>query len=508
MAALTLIVLDGWGYRENAAHNAISAAKTPTWDRLWSSYPHTLLSASGLDVGLPDQQMGNSEVGHLTLGAGRTVFQELPRIDQSIEDGTFFSNPIFINAFQDLKNTHKALHLIGLVSPGGVHSHENHLIALLKLAKQEGLKDVFIHAILDGRDTPPRSAMTSIKKIQSECEALNLGRIVSLCGRYYAMDRDKRWERTQACYEMLTEGQAAFQYRSPCEALEQAYARGENDEFVKPTLISPFHAIEQGDGLVFFNFRADRARQLSRAFLSKDFIGFKRESTPQLAHFISMTSYASDIPSEVAFQPQPLTHLLGQCISQAGLKQLRIAETEKYAHVTFFFNGGVEVPLAGEDRCLIPSPKVETYDLQPEMSAVELTDKLIEAISSQCYTLIVCNFANPDMVGHTGNFEATVKAIETIDSCLARIVKASLAVNNELIITADHGNAECMFDAKTQQAHTAHTEDPVPFLYIGRDAAIIKEHGILADIAPTILYLLGLNKPSAMTGEVLLNLKE
>ncbi len=503
---LVLVILDGWGHSDLPAHNAIYHANTPTWHTLWSSFPHTLLCGSGTAVGLPAGQMGNSEVGHLNIGAGRVVYQELPKIDQAIAEGRFFENPVFQSALNTLIKTDKALHLMGLVSPGGVHSHETHLHALLQLACQKGLKKVYIHAFLDGRDTPPRSALPSLLALSAACEKQGCGRIVSLVGRYYAMDRDKRWERTQAAYDMLTLKKAPFHASNALSALEMAYARGESDEFVQPTLIDPAVTIENGDAVLFFNFRADRTRQLSRAFLSPDFTGFQREAIPALSHFVSMTQYAANIPSEVAFMPQVLTHLLGDCLSAQGLKQLRIAETEKYAHVTFFFNGGVETPLPGEDRILIPSPAISTYDLQPEMSAHELTAALCQAIESQQYDFIVCNYANPDMLGHTGNFKATTQAIETIDACLKTVYTTLKKVGGEMIITADHGNAECMFNPETQQPHTAHTSEPVPFLYVGRKAEILKKSGILADVAPTILHVMGLKQPTEMTGESLINL--
>lgn len=505
---LALIILDGWGYRENTEHNAISNAATPTWHSLWSHYPHALLAGSGTEVGLPAGQMGNSEVGHLNIGAGRVVFQELPKIDLSIQSGEFFKNPVFCQALHDLAQSNKALHLIGLLSPGGVHSHETHLFALLKLAKQYKITRVYIHAFLDGRDTPPRSAMASLKKLEDECSALQCGRIASIVGRYYAMDRDKRWERTQAAYDMLTAKQATFHADNAISALHAAYERGENDEFVQSTLIEPAVCVEDGDAIIFFNFRADRARQISRAFLCDDFSSFPRKAVPKLSHFISMTQYATDIPSEIAFKPQQLNHILGEYLSEFDLKQLRIAETEKYAHVTFFFNGGIETPFPGEDRILVPSPPIATYDLKPEMSAYELTAKLKEAILSKKYDFIVCNYANPDMVGHTGSYSATIHAVEAIDQCLKEIYAALQEVGGEMIITADHGNAECMFDNTTQQPHTAHTNEPVPFLYIGRKAVVLKENGILADIAPTILHIMGLPQPNEMTGEPLLKLQE
>ncbi|MBI5447343.1 MAG: 2,3-bisphosphoglycerate-independent phosphoglycerate mutase [Gammaproteobacteria bacterium] len=505
---LLLLILDGWGYSENPAHNAISQADTPTWDYLWSHYPHTLLSASGTEVGLPQGQMGNSEVGHLNMGAGRVIFQELPRIDSSIESGDFFKNPILCQTMQDLAQSGKALHLMGLLSPGGVHSHEKHLFALLALAQRYSLKEVYIHVFLDGRDTPPRSAETSLQALESVCKTLQCGRVASLSGRYYAMDRDHRWDRTAQVYQLLTHQHAAFYADDALSALHAAYQRNENDEFVQPTLIRPAVSIQDGDAVIFFNFRADRARQLSHAFLDPTFIHFQRQTLPRLSHFVSMTPYAKNIPSEVAFLPLPLNQMLGEYLSSHGLTQLRIAETEKYAHVTFFFNGGRETPFEGEDRILIASPKVATYDLQPEMSAIELTARLQEAILSKKYDFIVCNYANPDMLGHTGDYSATLKAIETIDQCLKKIYDTLRAADGEMVITADHGNAECMFDDKTQQPHTAHTQEPVPFIYVGRPATCSKKHGILADIAPTLLYLLGLAQPTEMTGQPLLKLEK
>lgn len=504
---LVLIILDGWGHSEKHDHNAIHNANIPLWDTLLSKYPHTLLEASGLEVGLPEGQMGNSEVGHLNIGSGRVVFQDLPRIDNAIANGEFFENPTFLTTMRELARAGKALHLLGLVSPGGVHSHETHLLALLQLAKKEGLKKVYIHAFLDGRDTPPRSALPSLEKIAAECSALECGRITSVAGRYYAMDRDKRWERTQLTYDMLTSKQAPFHSGDAISALKAAYERGENDEFVQPTLIDPAVGIEDGDSILFFNFRSDRARQLSRAFLHKDFPHFTRKFIPQLSHFISMTQYAEDIPSEIAFAPQQLKQILGEYLSQQGLQQFRIAETEKYAHVTFFFNGGIERPFPGEDRLLISSPPVATYDLQPEMSAHELTTQLVAAIQSQKYDFIVCNYANPDMVGHTGSYSATIEAVQTIDHCLKEVYQNLQQVGGEMIITADHGNAECMYDPETQQPHTAHTNEPVPFVYVGREATIRKKNGILADVAPTILHIMGLKQPKEMTGESLVTIK-
>lgn len=506
---LLLIILDGWGYREETDSNAIAAAHKPNWDFIWKHYPHTLISGSGQCVGLPQGQMGNSEVGHLNMGAGRIVHQDLTRIDAAIESGDFFTNDVLVSAINKAKASQNAVHIMGLLSPGGVHSHEEHIEALVELLAKLQAPPVYIHAFLDGRDTPPRSAAPSIAALEKKCHDLQCGHIVSLIGRYYAMDRDKRWDRIQKAYELLVQGQAPFKAKLAQDALAQAYARGENDEFVQATSI-PVQGntvmIEDGDVLIFMNFRADRARELTEAFIIADFKGFIRSKWPQLGEFVCLSEYDARYASPIAFPPQAITHIFADCISQAGLKQLRIAETEKYAHVTFFFNGGVETPFPGEDRVLIPSPAVATYDLQPEMSAPLLTQRLISEIKKQNYDVIICNFANPDMVGHSGNFPATVKAIETIDKCLGEILSIIIETDGELLITADHGNAEQMFDYVTNQAHTAHTSDPVPFLYVGRKATIAKENGKLSDISPTMLYLLGLPQPKEMTGQTLLKL--
>lgn len=490
---ITLIILDGWGYREDPSANAIANAKKPCWDALWEHYPHTLISGCGRCVGLPDDQMGNSEVGHLNIGAGRVVYQDLTRIDLSIREGDFFSNSVFLEAIQRAVSTKKAIHILGLVSPGGVHSQEQHIYALLDLIKQQQASEVYVHAFLDGRDTPPKSAKASLVTLMQH------GKIASITGRYYAMDRDKRWERIEKTYDLLTSGIADYANSDPLAALEEAYARGETDEFVKPTIILPV-TIQEGDIVFFMNFRADRARELTRAFIDPQFNGFPRKRWPH-TQFITLTEYDATFQVPVVFKPQRLEKILGEYLSQLGLRQLRIAETEKYAHVTFFFNGGIEKPYPLEDRILIPSPKVATYDLQPEMSALEVTEQLIANIQSQQYDVIICNFANPDMVGHTGNLPATIQAIQVIDQCLAKIIPALLAVGGEALITADHGNAEMMFDQQTQQPHTAHTHQLVPLLYIGRKAVIAKQNGVLSDIAPTLLYLMGIPKPAEMTGE-------
>ncbi len=504
-----LIILDGWGYREQETANAIAVANKPHWDTYWKQYPHTLIAASGEAVGLPEGQMGNSEVGHLNMGAGRVVHQDLTRIDLAIENGEFFSTDAFIQAIDLAVKNKKALHILGLISPGGVHSHENHIQALIKLAKQRHATHVYIHAFLDGRDTPPQSAAASIQALSDYCAQLSCGKIVSIIGRYYAMDRDKRFERIQVAYDLLTQGKADYHATSAIAGLELAYARKETDEFVKATTIHAANSapitIQEGDSVIFMNFRADRARELTRALVDKNFQGFERAVWPQV-NFVTLTEYDATFNVTIAFAPERLDNILGEYLSSLSLKQLRIAETEKYAHVTFFFNGGIETPYPHEDRVLIPSAKVATYDLKPEMSAFEVTEKLIDAIQSEKYDVIICNFANPDMVGHTGDLTATIHAIEVIDTCLGKIVTALQKVGGEALITADHGNAELMFNEKTGQPHTAHTHELVPLLYIGRPARISKTNGILSDIAPTLLYLLGIAKPNEMTGQSLIEL--
>jgi 2,3-bisphosphoglycerate-independent phosphoglycerate mutase len=506
---MTLIILDGWGCRAETDANAIAAAHKPNWDMLVANYPYTEISGSGRCVGLPGNQMGNSEVGHLNMGAGRIVSQDLTRIDTAIEDGSFFTNPTLLQALLQAKTQNKAVHIMGLLSPGGVHSHEQHIFAMIEMAKRHDISTLYIHAFLDGRDTPPQSAAESLRRLQDHCDRAH-ARVASLIGRYYAMDRDQRWERVDEAYRLLVDGSAHYHAPSAIEGLEQAYARGETDEFVKATSIhSATEApatIQEGDIVIFMNFRSDRAREITQAFIDPEFTGFKRPRAPKLGAFVCLSQYDVRFAVPTAFAPQSLDNLLGEMISREGLHQLRIAETEKYAHVTFFFNGGVETPFPNEDRILIPSPKVATYDLQPEMSAPLLTTRLIEAIKSGQYDLIICNFANPDMVGHSGNLPATVKAIETIDACLGQITQALLEVGGEAIITADHGNAEMMFDPATHQPHTAHTSNLVPFIYIGRAAEIININGKLSDISPTLLTLMNLPQPSEMTGENLLKL--
>jgi len=501
---LALIILDGWGYREEREANAIAQARKPNWDRLWENYPHTLISGSGRCVGLPDGQMGNSEVGHLNMGAGRVVHQDLTRIDTAIADGEFFTNPTLTAAVENAVKTKHAIHILGLLSPGGVHSHEEQIKAMIELTAKHHAHEVYLHAFLDGRDTPPQSAKTSLENLLKHCKKLNCGKIVSLIGRYFAMDRDKRWERVQKAYDLLALGKADYHAADAITGLELAYQRGETDEFVAATSIHDEGArpitICPGDTVIFMNYRADRAREITRAFIDPTFHEFPRETFLNV-NFVTLTEYDATFNVPIAFLPERLDNIFGAYISSLGLKQLRIAETEKYAHVTFFFNGGIEQPFQGEERVLIPSPKVATYDLKPEMSAPELTERLVNEINSRHYDVIICNFANPDMVGHTGNLAAAIKAIETIDDCIGKIVTALQAVGGEALITADHGNAEVMFDPCTNQPHTAHTQELVPLLYIGRKAHVVKTNGILSDIAPTMLYLMNLPQPAQMSGK-------
>ena len=499
-----LIILDGFGHREACEDNAICQARKPHWDRLLAQHPHTVIDASEQWVGLPAAQMGNSEVGHLNIGAGRVVYQDLTRIDAAIASGEFRQNPVLATAIDTVRTNGRALHILGLVSPGGVHSHERHIHALIDLAAHGGAAQVFVHAFLDGRDTPPQSAKASLAALEKKCAAVKVARIASVVGRYYAMDRDRRWERLQPAYDLLTRGKAAFTARSAVAALKAAYARGETDEFVQATAIAPPVAMRDGDACVFMNFRADRARQLTRALTAPAFDGFARAAPPGFSCFATLSSYGeatAHLPC--AFAPQSVANGFGEVVARAGQRQLRIAETEKYAHVTYFFNGGVETPLAGEDRVLVPSPKVATYDLQPEMSAREVTDKLVAAIESRQYGAIVCNYANGDMVGHTGNLPAATRAIEVLDECLGRVVAAMQAAGGEVLITADHGNAEMMRDHTTHQPHTAHTLNRVPLVYIGRQATVANG-GALQDVAPTLLRMMGLPQPPDMTGKPLI----
>jgi len=505
---LVLIILDGFGHSDSPEYNAIHAANTPVYDRLRATQPHGLISGSGMDVGLPDGQMGNSEVGHMNLGAGRVVYQDFTRVTKSIRDGDFFENPNICAAVDKAASSGKAVHILGLLSDGGVHSHQDHLVAMAELAARRGAEKIYLHAFLDGRDTPPKSAQSSIELLQATFTRLGKGRIASLIGRYFAMDRDNRWDRVQQAYELIVDGKAELQSDYAVDGLIAAYERGESDEFVKATTIGEPVRVEDGDAVVFMNFRADRARELTRAFVETDFDGFQRARVPQLAGFVMLTQYAASIPAPAAFAPEALTNVLGEYLANNGKSQLRIAETEKYAHVTFFFSGGREEPFAGEERILIPSPQVATYDLQPEMSAPEVTDRIVEAIDNQRFDVIIVNYANGDMVGHTGVFEAAVKAVECLDKCVGRIVEALDRVGGEALITADHGNVEQMEDVMTGQAHTAHTCEPVPFIYVGKRDLKIREGGVLADVAPTMLTLLGLPVPTEMSGRSIVELNQ
>lgn len=504
-----LIILDGFGCRAEREDNAIAQASKPNFDRLWKDNPHTLIHASEMEVGLPRGQMGNSEVGHLNIGAGRVVYQEFTRIDRAIESGYFYTNPALLNAVHKARDNNRTLHLFGLLSDGGVHSHEAHFHAMLELAAREGLRKVCLHVFLDGRDTPPKSAEIYLRRLGDKIQQTGVGHIATMIGRYFAMDRDRRWQRVKAAYDLLTQGRTEFWAESPLAGLEAAYQRGETDEFIKATAILPPDGkpvtMEDGDAVVFLNFRSDRARQLSRPFIEPDFAEFEREVTPRLATYCTLTGYSDDFDVSVAFPPERIKNGLGEYVANLGLRQLRIAETEKYPHVTFFFNGGEEVSFPGEDRVLVPSPDVATYDLKPEMSAYEVTDKLLAAINSKQYNLIICNYANPDMVGHTGDLQAAIKAIETVDTCLGKVVEAQLANGGELLVTADHGNAEMMRDVETHQAHTAHTMNLVPLMYIGRRRATLADTGALEDISPTLLKMMGLQQPPEMTGESLVH---
>jgi len=503
-----LLILDGWGHREETSSNAIHSANSPIWDSLWEGKPHTLIDTSGKSVGLPAGQMGNSEVGHMNLGAGRVVYQSLTRIDKDIEDGSFFSNPILTSAVQKSVEADSALHIFGLMSPGGIHSHEDQIVAMIELAIRNGAPKIYLHAFLDGRDTPPRSAISSLIRAEKTLLGSSKGRVASICGRFFAMDRDNRWDRVQPAYDMLTEASAEFQYDNVSAALEAAYQRDEDDEFVQASLVGTAAdapaTVSDGDVVVFMNFRADRAREITRAFVEDDFDGFQRNVKPKLSEFVMLTEYAADISANCAYPPQRLDNVLGQYLADQNKTQLRIAETEKYAHVTFFFNGGREEPFDNEDRTLIPSPNVETYDLQPEMSAFELTDALVAAIRSQKYDAIICNYANGDMVGHTGDFNAAVKAVEAIDKCLEQIVAAVEESAAELLITADHGNVEQMLDPQTNQPLTSHTSGPVPLVYVGNSGRQFISAGSLSDLAPTLLSLLDMPIPEEMTGKILL----
>ncbi|MEL5848198.1 MAG: 2,3-bisphosphoglycerate-independent phosphoglycerate mutase [Candidatus Igneacidithiobacillus chanchocoensis] len=498
---VVLLILDGWGYREAAEDNAITQAHTPNWDAWWQRYPHTLLQASEASVGLPRGQMGNSEVGHINIGAGRVVYQEYERINRAIADGSFFQNAALVSAVDAAVAQGKAVHILGLLSPGGVHSHEDHLLAGLRLARQRGAERVYLHAFLDGRDTAPRSAAASLQKVEAVI-AKEGGALATLIGRYYAMDRDHRWDRIQKAYDLITQG-LGKEFPSAEAALAAAYGEVESDEFVPASRIGAAVTVEDGDSILFLNFRSDRARQITRAFVEPDFSGFVRARTPKLAAFVTLTEYSEQFPVSVVYPPTRLHNTFGEWVSCFGLRQLRIAETEKYAHVTFFFNGGEEQVFEGEDRILVPSPGVATYDLQPEMSVGELANRLVTEIEARRYDVIICNIANPDMVGHSGKLNAAIAAVEAVDHALGRIVPAVRAQGGEVLITADHGNVEQMLDPETGQAHTAHTCNPVPLLYIGHPAQLL-ETGALEDLAPTLLQLLGLPQPPEMGGKSLI----
>lgn len=503
-----LMILDGFGHREAVEDNAILAAHTPNLDRIKAQHPHGLISGSGEDVGLPDGQMGNSEVGHMNLGAGRVLYQDFTRITKDIRDGAFFVQPQLLAAVEAAQQAGGAVHVLGLLSDGGVHAHQDHLIAMCRLAAQQGVM-VYLHAFLDGRDTPPRSAEGYLAVTEAALAAENAkgagqARIATLCGRYYAMDRDERWDRVEQAYRLLTEGVALRHADTAQQGLAAAYTAGENDEFVKATQIGAPALIQDGDSIVFMNFRADRARELTRAFVEDEFSGFSRVVRPALSDFVMLTRYSEKIPAKTAYLPAPLTNSIGEYLASLGKTQLRIAETEKYAHVTFFFSGGREQTYAGEERILIPSPNVATYDLKPEMSALEVTDALVAAIASGQYDLLVVNYANGDMVGHTGVFDAAVKAVETLDVCVERVYQAVQAAKGEMLITADHGNVEQMMDYDSGQVHTQHTTECVPLMYVGQRQVQVREGGILADIAPTLLNLMNLPVPSEMTGRDLL----
>ena len=503
---IALIIMDGWGHRLDQKDNAIAHAKTPVLDNLWQQCPSMLIASSGMDVGLPDGQMGNSEVGHVNIGAGRIVYQDLTKIDKAIMDGEFLHNPALVSAVKAAVANDKAVHIMGLASPGGVHSHDDQILAMIELAAHHGAKKIYMHAFLDGRDTPPRSAEHTLAKFDAKFAEVGGGKTATIIGRYFAMDRDNRWDRVEKAYRLITEAKGDYQAESALEGLAAAYARDENDEFVQATVIGDAVPMTDGDALIFMNFRADRAREITRAFVDTDFSNFNRNAMPALSDFVMLTEYAESIDASIAFPSDKLTNTLGAILEQQNKTQLRISETEKYAHVTFFFNGGIEDAFKGEDRELIPSPAVATYDLQPEMSSELLTDKLVAAIESQQYDVIICNYPNGDMVGHTGMFDAAVQACEAVDKSIGRVIAALEKTGGECLITADHGNAEMMVNPETGGIHTAHTNLPVPLIYFGRDAEPAAT-GRLCDLAPTILNLLGEEIPAEMTGNNLMNLK-
>ena len=505
---VVLMILDGYGLNDNCDHNAVCEARTPVMDQLMSQCPYVKGNASGLAVGLPDGQMGNSEVGHLNMGAGRIVYQELTRITKAISDGDFFTVPEFLQAVENCKKNNSVLHMWGLVSDGGVHSHIGHIYGLLELAKKNGLEKVYVHCFLDGRDTPPASGKGFVEALEAKMKELGVGKVASVSGRYYAMDRDNRWDRVSRAYDALTKGEGN-QAQSAAAGIQASYDAGKNDEFVEPFVVTengaPVAVVEDGDSVIFFNFRPDRARELTRAFCDDEFKGFEREKRLNLT-YVCFTDYDETIKNKlVAFKKESIVNTFGQFLADHNMTQARIAETEKYAHVTFFFNGGVEEPNKGEDRILIPSPKVATYDLQPEMSASAVCDKLVEAVTSGKYDVIIVNFANPDMVGHTGIEDAAIKAIETVDACVGRTVDAVKEMNGVMFICADHGNAEQLLDYETGEPFTAHTTNPVPFILVNADPACkLREGGCLADIAPTLIELMGMEQPKEMTGKSLI----
>jgi 2,3-bisphosphoglycerate-independent phosphoglycerate mutase len=500
---ICLLILDGWGHREESTDNAIALANAPNWRALLNEYPHTLVHTEGRFVGLPDGQMGNSEVGHMNIGAGRIVYQDLTRVDADIENGGFFKNIALIHACQKVKSCNGTLHVFGLLSPGGVHSHEAHIFALLKLAKQQNVESVAVHVFTDGRDMPPKSAEPSLRALQSLCDELGNAHIATVSGRYYPMDRDHRWERILPAYEAITEARSEYHAQDALTALHAAYTRGETDEFVKPTVLPQAKPMQSGDAIVFMNFRADRARQLTRVFVDETFSGFAKLRIIKLSDFVCLSEYDEKLNAAVAYGSDELKNTLSDVLAENHMTQLRIAETEKYAHVTFFFSGGKEQPAKGEQRVMIPSPNVATYDLQPEMSCPELAENLCKAIREQQFDVIICNIANPDMVGHTGDLQAAIKAVEAVDKALGEVRKALQDVGGEMLVTADHGNLEMMRDPVSGEPHTSHTVGPVPLVFVGR-AAKLRQGGALRDIAPTLLHLLGIDVPVEMTGKTLL----
>ncbi len=501
---ILLCILDGWGFRPDEKNNAIAAAKTPNWDHLKEIGEMTLLRTSGESVGLPDGQMGNSEVGHMNIGAGRVVHQDLLRINKSIESGEFAKIPLLEETFKSLKEGQNALHILGLLSPGGVHADEKHIFALIEAAAEAGVEKIYLHAFLDGRDRPPRSAEPSLKAADQLFEKLGVGRVATMIGRYYAMDRDKRWDRVEKAYDLISQGIAQFHYESSEEALKAAYERDEGDEFVQATRVGDAVKVEDNDAIIFMNFRADRAREVSYPFVDDQFTGFTPKYRPKLSHFLTLTEYQEGMAAEVIFPKVQIVNGLGETLAKHNKTQLRIAETEKYPHVTFFFNGGHEAVYTDEARILVNSPKVATYDLQPEMSAPEVTERLVEAIESEKFDVIICNYANPDMVGHTGVFDAIVKAVEAVDEGLGKVYEAIKKVGGEMLVTADHGNAELTWDEENDQPHTAHTTGPVPLIYVGKKIPL-RPDGALCDLAPTVLELAGVEQPKEMTGRSLLH---